>query len=194
MNKHKNWLKVAFAVIIAIVITIPALLLYSGSTVYNPLALGNASDLTTPSSTQDYPLGYIVEINDETNAVVNKYMYVTGKSGDTAVNSVVVIDLSSTAGAELIIAQPASTSVDRWYGVTNVVFTADYYGFVQIQGYTTVITTGAVTAGKYFKALNGALTVHQEDTISVKTLGAFIASNASATTVAVILFGREAQL
>ena len=119
---------------------------------FNPEALGNISDLTTPSSTQKYVIGQVINVVDTETYAIKKYMYVQADDYYDA-NRVVQIQFSSTAASEIIISTGTSQSIDYSAAVTPVAFTKSYYGFVQIAGDCTVVPSTNTTLGNYARIL-----------------------------------------
>lgn len=130
----------------------------NGSSVTFSVGVG---DLTTPTSTQKYPLGTTVVLEDTQNKLLNKYVYVKAGAGLTA-KAIYFINPSNVANAELITATPATSAFAKSYGVANTAFTNGYYGYLQTEGVTTVVSTGAATIGNTGKMANGVLTVTDE--------------------------------
>lgn len=118
--------------------------------------------LTTPSSTQAFPLGTIVEVVEKANnssetasKAVKKYIYVKSHTALTAYQPYVLAD-SSTAGSEVITAAPATLAAPgQKVVIPQVAFTSDYYGFVLYQGDGKVLMTAETyVAGDFLQILN----------------------------------------
>lgn len=165
------------------------------TTLYNRLNLGNKNDLTTPTSTQEYPLGYIYEVSDSNTAAIKKYMYVKSHAALTAYVPY-LISASGTAGSEVITAAPATlASAVNLIGIPQVDFTSGYYGFVQIEGKTTAALRDAATAGWTVEILNsGASLVGLASTELVGTLGYVIATTTAATNGSVYITGKRVEI
>jgi len=119
------------------------------------IALGNISDLTTPTSTQEYKLGLVVSVEDSDTKIINQYMYVKAHTALTAYQPY-VLNYGSTAGAEFVTAAPATLAAPgSLVVVPQVAFTADYYGFVLIKGNGKVLMTAETYAvGDFLQILN----------------------------------------
>lgn len=120
--------------------------------------------LTTPTSTQQFPLGAKISIQNPFtlspgSTTVKEYIYVKAASV-LAATSLYVIDYSATAGAEVATVAPASSSgVYRQFGVAPQAFTNGYYGWLQTKGQCKVLAEGATTAGHVAIAANGKVTL-----------------------------------
>lgn len=164
----------------------------STNTVQLRSALGNTVDLTTPASTQQYPLGTVVEVIDDTYKSIKKFMYVKSH-GALAKYSGYFITFSATAGSEVITVAPTTSALLRIGCIPQVDFTSGYYGWVQIEGDCTVNATGNTTLGNTGKFADQVLTITDEAaaTETASTIGVFKATNsAGATTVAFCLLGK----
>jgi hypothetical protein len=164
------------------------------------MVLGNETDLTTPTATQDgtLKLGQILEINDSTLKSLKKYMYVKA-SGALSKYGVYIIRYGGTAGAEVV----ATLSIDTssaplkdvyWQSipcVAEVAFTDTYYGWVCIQGTTTVATVGSVTDQHACKLGDAVATVATEGavTVTIYTVGINRATRSGAGNTAFELIG-----
>lgn len=162
------------------------------------IALGNESDLTTPTSTQNYPLGAIVGVEDSSLKSQKRYMYV--KSHDTlAVNGIYILNFSGTAGSEVLTALSVDTSASKdvyYYSIpciAEVAVTSGYYCFVCIQGTTTVSTVGSVTDQHACKLGDAVATVATEGAVTVTayTVGINRATRSGAGTTAFELIGQD---
>lgn len=122
----------------------------------NRLALGNKSDLTTPTSTRQYRLGYIYSEIDDTTQVVKRYIYVKSHAALTQYQPYVITN-GGTAGSEWITGAPATlASAVVLVGVPQIAFTSGYYGFVQIEGNATGLITASTgyVNGNAMKVVN----------------------------------------
>ena len=126
-----------------------------------PFAL-NEVDLVTPSSTQQYPLGMVVEVVEKANSssetasyAVKKYMYVKAHAALTQYQPYVVAN-SSTAGSEVITAAPSTLAAPgQKVVIPQVAFTSGYYGFVLFEGDGSVLMTAETYAiGDFLQILN----------------------------------------
>lgn len=127
----------------------------------NPTAF-NEVDLTTPTSTQLYPLGKVIEVEEKANSssetatkATKKYIYVKSHAALTAYQPYALGE-SSTAGSEVITAAPATLAAPgQKVVIPQVGFTSGYYGFVLFQGDGSVLMTAETYAvGDYLQILN----------------------------------------
>jgi hypothetical protein len=121
------------------------------------MALGNESDLTTPTSTQNdsYKLGECVKVIDSATKMEKIYMYVKAHTTLTAYQPY-VLNYTGTSGAEVKTAAPYTTAAPgQLVCVPQVAFTTTAcYGFVQIKGdCTCLILNATVAAGDYLQIL-----------------------------------------
>ena len=143
--------------------------------------IGNIGDITTPTSTQLYPLGYTRTFWDKsTSASKITYQYVQAAATLTQYG-VYVLTYSSTAGSEFTTGTPASLAVYQQVVVPQVAFTSGYYGWVAVEGYAKVNPTSTPTAGHFGKVVNAAITATDEATISTASICIFLSAAASAT-------------
>ena len=152
-------------------------------------------DLVTPTTTQKYKLGEVIEVvekaatsSETASYAVKKYMYVKSHTTLTAFQPY-IIAFSSTAGSEVITAAPLTlTAPGSLICVPQVAFTSGYYGFVQIQGDCSVLMTAETYAvGDYLQVLTaGTATVVDGSTGStvVTTASMGICKTAGTTAVA----------
>lgn len=111
--------------------------------------LGNIGDLTTPTSTRVYTLGDVFRFMDTDTKSVKEFMYVKSHAALTQYQPY-VINQSATAGSEFITAVPFTlASAQVLVGVPQVAFTSGYYGFVQIKGKASELTSEAIDAGTF---------------------------------------------
>uniref|UniRef100_A0A6M3LLL5 Uncharacterized protein n=1 Tax=viral metagenome TaxID=1070528 RepID=A0A6M3LLL5_9ZZZZ len=158
------------------------------------ISLGSENDLANPTSTANYPLGYIAEVEDSATKTVKKYIYVYASTTLTAYVPY-LIGWSSTSGQEVIAAAVAtSAAVYRTIGVPQVAFTSGYFGFVQIQGDCLAnIHTGGATAGHCLASKGDNVSVFETLGAATITSAAVGMSKETTTTsgAAIYLFGRE---
>ena len=128
--------------------------------VLNPIAFDEV-DLTTPTATQKYTLGQVIEVKEKANSstetaslAVKKFMYVKAHTGLTAYQPY-IIAFGATAGAEVVTAAPLTLlAPGSLIGVPQVAFTTAYYGFVQISGTCNILMTAQTyVVGDYLKVL-----------------------------------------
>lgn len=168
------------------------------TTVYNRLGLGNKSDLTVPTSTQQYPLGYICVEEDSSSTAIRKYMYVKSHTALTAYQPYIV-SISGTSGSEIITAAPATLSAPgSLICVPQVDFTSGYYGFVVIEGDCSVLMTAETyVVGDMLQILNTGTALVVDGTsgataVSVNTSAVCKEAGSSAVKRACYLLGRPA--
>lgn len=156
-------------------------------TIDNRIALGNISDLTIPTATQNlsYRLGDVIGYIDSDTKTIKKYMYVKSHTGLTAYQPY-AIAYGATAGSEVITAAPvALTDANVYICWPQVAFTSGYYGFVQIEGnLTSAITasTGAIAGNALTIAAAGTTLVTTTGaTRTAKTVGYLVATTTGAT-------------
>lgn len=120
-------------------------------------------DLATPTSTQKYPLGMIIDVTEKpapnstetASKAVKKYIYVKSHGALTVYQPYVLTE-SSTAGAEVQTAAPATLAAPgQKVVVPQVAFTSGYYGFVLLEGDGKVLMTAETYAvGDFLQILN----------------------------------------
>jgi len=165
---------------------------------YTRIALGNKADLTTPTSTRQYPLGGIIVVEDGTK--VSRYVYVKANGALTQYQPICIVN-SNTSGAEWTTASPVTQTENiNIVGVPQVAFTSGYYGFVQTEGTVTAkIAAVTHTVGDYLKLTSGATSFTLVSATSGSTVldGKSAALCGSVSTAAesgtVILLGRAVQ-
>ena len=145
----------------------------ANDTVFKLSSIDEAS-LTTPTSTQKFPLGAIITVQEpfSSSAAVKRFMYVQASAGLDA-NSVYLITVASTGATEVTTGTPATSSIYRMYGVTPVAVTILYYFWIQIEGDCSVLSATDTVATYAGKAANGVVTMADEGavTVSASTLG-----------------------
>jgi hypothetical protein len=122
------------------------------------IALGNEADLTVPTETQLYPLGYIATIEDSATKTVKKFIYVKASGALTAYVPL-MIAWSSTTAAEVTTTAVATMNNYRMIGVPQQAFTSGYYGFLQIYGDAHCNCAATPTLGDALKVTNAGATV-----------------------------------
>lgn len=161
--------------------------------ILNRQALGNITDLTTPTATAKYPIGFTVSLMDTATGYMKQFIYVKNRAASLAAKATSTVALAGTVGAELVTAVPATSTVPLIAGVANVAVTANYYFFLQVYGDTTVTTAGATTAGNTGKLANGAATITDElgSTETAKTLGVIKTTLSGAGDATVFLINKR---
>ena len=143
--------------------------------------IGNIGDLTTPTSTQLYPLGMRRTFWDKsTSAGTITYIYVQASAALTQYG-VYVLSFSNTAASEWTTGTPATLAVYQSIVVPQVTFTSLYYGWVAIEGYAKVNPASTPTAGHYGTATNGAITATDSASLTTASFCMFLSAAASAT-------------
>lgn len=186
MNKIKSILAVIATIGIFVAIS------NAGDIVFNPLALDNSLDLTTPSSTRDYPLGYEVTTYDPTKYAIKKFRYVYAPTALTKYG-VYQVAYSSNTSQEWRAKTPASTDTGLLFGIPQVAFNANTYGFVQTHGDAYISVASNTTAG-YLLFSNASATTSSSTTGGVFCSSAIAVAQettywATGATAAVTLFG-----
>ena len=144
--------------------------------------MGNIGDITTPTSTQLYPLGYTRTFKDVSGTTTQtiEYIYVQAAAALTQYG-VYILAFSNTAGSEWTTGTPASLAVYQNTVVPQVAFTSGYYGFVAIAGYAKINPASTPTAGHYGTATNGAITATDSAALTTASFCQFLSGAASAT-------------
>ena len=157
--------------------------------------LGNEADLTTPTTTQQYPLGAIVELEDSATKTVKRYIYVYA-SVQCTIYLPYAIAWTSVSGQE-VIGKAVSTMATpgSLVGVPPATIAATYYGFIQIYGDATAYGSFTSTYGLQVKNNSAAAFQNGSSTtlVTVDTI-AIAKATASTTTVAIFLLGRPATI
>ncbi|RPH74536.1 hypothetical protein EHM76_03395 [bacterium] len=161
----------------------------------NRIALGNIRDLSTPTSTQQYKLGSIVEVEDTTTNAVKRYMYVKSHTGLTAYQPYLITNLASSASQWITAAPATLASAVNLIGVPQVAFTSGYFGFVLISGRCSVLVDRAVTSGWTLECLNAGTSLAGIATTElIGTIGIAISSTTGAGAATAFLSGRRAEI
>ena len=145
------------------------------------VALDNMADLTTPTSTQKYPVGKEIQIYDSTKKAIKTYVYVKAKGSVATAYRPYAIIGSSEAGSEYytsIATIPAQvTSTAQAYvaiGIPQNTITANYWGFVQTGGDCTAYIVTGSTVGTLGMIKSGA-----SNAVGITGLGATITQGLS---------------
>jgi len=158
------------------------------------------TDITTPTSTQRYPLGLQVTVEDSGAQDATKvFEYV--KSHTTLVQyQPYVLNYIATAASEVVTAAPVTqTSPIVQVCVPQVGFTSGYYGFVQVQGQATAkVAAETYASGDPGEVLNAGTTFIVNGTSGValvdnKTAMIYQATGSAAAAIAVFLVGNKVQ-
>ena len=151
------------------------------------------SELTTPTSTQRYPLG--VEVVTGTSATGNRkvWKYIQADNALVQYGAYIIKDIYLTAGVKVKAITAASLAVYQVAGVAPVAFTDEYYGFLQIEGDATILATSSTaTAGNYCKVVNGVATITDESTTQATASVAICKVSATGTSTTYTLTGNRA--
>jgi len=159
------------------------------------------TDITTPSSTQRYPLGLEVTFEDSSaQDAIKKFVYVKSHTTLTQYQPYIISYLG-TAASEVVTAAPATqTSYINQVAVPQVAFTSGYYGFVQTQGQCTAkVAAETYASGDPGEVINAGTTFIVNGTsgtplIDNKTAMIYQATGSTATSVAVYLLGVKIQV
>ena len=125
------------------------------------LALRSDKDLSTPTTLQNYPLGFEYVEDNGHNVARNVYKYVKASAGLMQYGAYVILP-SFTAGAEWGTATPATSAIAKEFGIAQSAFNANEYGFLLVEGKGTAVSAGATTLGNTASLTNGATTLTDE--------------------------------
>ena len=151
-------------------------------------------DLSTPSSTQKYPIGTVLKLVNSTDNIEEEWIYIQAHTTLVQYQPYIL----DHTGTQLETAAPA-TGAGRVV-VPQVAFTDDYYGFVQVRGKSTCkIGAETYAVGDHLQVLNAGTTAVVDGTSgsTVQLVTSFAASYAAATVAAAIsvyLFGDKADV
>ena len=156
--------------------------------------LGNTIDLTVPTVAINpmYKLGDIMDVVNDNQSIVTRYMYVKdGGSGMTKYGCY-VLSYSGTAGAEVFTGACASLAVYQIVCFPQCTFTASYFGWVAIEGAITCLPTSSTGTANYFgEAANGVNTVSTNSaTLTTASAVVFVATATGTSTTAIALGNR----
>lgn len=163
--------------------------------------LVNEAALTTPTSSQVYQLGLVIEVQDSAQPNTSKkFMYVKAGAALTQYQPV-SINYVDTAGGEVTTAALATqTQPIRFIAVPQVAFTTAYYGFVQIQGHGLAkIDAETYATGDPLRIINAGTTFIVNGTsgtalIDNKTAAISKATGSAAAAISVYLIGNAVQI
>lgn len=154
------------------------------------MALGNVDDLTKPTSTQNYKLGFEVTVEDSDYKTVKKFIYVKSHAALTAYVPY-ALNFTSTAGSEVITSAPVAISAQ--IGVPQVSFTSGYYGFIQTMGDCLANHAAATTDTYALKISAAAPTVFTAESNATVTVNSFaVAKETGGAGKHIWLFGEQA--
>lgn len=164
--------------------------------VQNPIAINN-DELTQASSTQKYPLGLILAIENG-DGYQDRYMYVKSHGALTQYQPY-VLDFSSTAGSQFITGAPATLAAPgRQVVIPQIAVTSGYYAFVLIEGDGKVLMIAETYAvGDHLQILNAGAALVVDGTSGATTFSVnscAVCKEAGTTAVArdVLLMARQA--
>jgi len=157
-------------------------------------ALGNIDDITTPTTTQKYPLGAVVELEDSATKTVKRFIYVYAPSTCT-IYLPYAISWTATSGQEVQgIAVATMATPGSLVGIPPATITATYYGFIQIYGDATGY--GSFTDTYSLQVKGNSVSAFQNNTgttITVNTI-AIAKATASTSNAALFLVGKPATI
>ena len=110
--------------------------------------------LTSPTSTQKYPLGTEVVVTDTSTYARKRYKYVKAAQSGLTAYVPYQIGLAQTTGAEWV-TRAAIPNKNSLVGVPSVAFTSNYYGFLQIEGKCYAVGSSGHAAGDKLMLGNG---------------------------------------
>lgn len=170
---------------------------FASSVVWQETALGNWSDLTTPSSTQKYPLGAIVAVYNDSDKAMSRYEYV--KSHAALVQYTPYVIAYSTTANVVTAAVGTMGAPGSQVCVPQVAFTSGYYGFVLIEGKGKALTcTETYANGDFMQVVTSSPTAVVVDgtsgstTMSVNSCAIILESGTTATSKNIYMFGKRA--
>jgi hypothetical protein len=153
------------------------------------------AELTTPTSTQRFPLGMEITTGQpfgtSTNVKVWKYVQSHGSLSQYGVYAIKPTYASSAT--KIKSAAAASLAVYIEYGVTPVAVTSGYYCWLQTLGDCTVLAEGSsATAGNTLNVINTKATATDSSgtTVSTATFAVANTSTSSTTCTATLLGNR----
>lgn len=152
----------------------------------NKQALNSAEDLTTPTSTAKYGLGFEVETIDE-NKNVRKYIYVKAGAALDAKDTVMV-------NAGFVAVAPSTSAFAKITGVANVGVASGDFFFLQIKGQTIAKSAGNTTADHYTKLITALKTVTDSGSIVASTNAIINESRTGAGDVSITLLGTTSEV
>jgi hypothetical protein len=174
--------------------------------VNNVVALDRTSDLTTPSSTQKYPLGLEVTIYDSSKKSEKAFVYAKASQALTAYRTYVV-NVSSEVGGEWkvgVATAPASGTNGpvKIVVIPQVAFSVNEYGFFQNKGDCTAYCVTHSTCGTLGYVQSGSTTgigiSGESATANTKqtkyTVGISKKTAVAGATTNYMLFGVKAQI
>lgn len=150
------------------------------------------AELTTPTSTQRFPLGLEVTTSNPFGTSVNRkvWKYVQADNALVIYGIYAIKGVYASAAVKVKAVTPATEDASQLFGVAPVAFTDEYYGFVQIEGDCTILATSSTaTAGNYVKVINGAATVTDETTAQSTSSVALCKVTATGTSTTYTLLG-----
>jgi len=158
-------------------------------------ALGQFEDLVATSTTQSlaYRLGDTVDVADDDNKVITRYMYIYARNA-LVQYGLYQITYTGTAGREVGAATfPSSSAVYIQVCVPQVAIASGSYGWVAVKGLVNITATTDVAAGDVGEGIKSIATV-TSSAATAKTIYAvctFVASRTGAGTVACYLYGER---
>lgn len=130
-------------------------------------------ELATPTTTAKYPLGLVVEFVNTSDNVTEKYIYGKAHAALTQYAPYIVV-ANAVAGSEIVTAAPVTNTAEMVaVGVPQVAFTSSYYGFIKIQGNSTVVTSTGLVATTYGKLINGGTSAYVSTTGALPITSSF---------------------
>ena len=158
-------------------------------------ALGKIEDLTTPSATQLYPLGYECVLEDTDYKTIKKFVYVQAATALTAYVPY-TIDFTSVSAAEVTTKTPVAIAANgAQIGVSSVtVPTTTPFCFLQTMGDAKANCAATPTLGDALEVSAAAPTVFTTEGSSTVSVNSFAIYKDTATTAAakVWLIGNQA--
>ena len=150
------------------------------------------AELTTPSSTQRFPLGMEITTGQPfgTSTNVKKWKYLQAHGALSQYGVYAVKGAYASNATKFKTAAAASLAVYTEYGVAPVAVTSGYYFWLQISGDCTVLAEGSTaTAGNTLNVINAKATATDSSgtTVSTATFALANTSTSSTTCTATLL-------
>lgn len=158
------------------------------------------SDITTPSSTRKYPMGYTIPVEDSTyNGGITEYTYIRANAAALTINVPVIMDLGSTEASAVVVSTPVTLGAPgARVVVPQVAFTSGYYGFVASKGFCECVHVAETyVVGDMLQLLSAGVSLAVDgssgSTIkTVNTCGVTIDAGTTAVAKTIFLNGEQA--
>jgi len=157
----------------------------------NNIQAVDLDSLDASSSTKEYPLGTVIEVNDTSKGGVSQFMYVKAHAAFATVGTPFAIECGSGGDAEVVTAAPTEQVSGVKIGFNTTAITSGEYFWAQTAGVITA-AAGTVAAGDHVEVLAAGTTVVVDGTTgstahSTKSIGiAKTATSGGQITMAVV--------